>query len=261
MSLSPHSRDSHPIPRSRRIGDIRLAIADDKPTFWDRVESGTWEPGTFAVLDRHLDGGTTLVDLGAWVGPVTLYAAARSARVIAVEADPAALDELRANIAANPGLGPRITVVDRAISPAAAPVRMGARRKPGDSMSSVLLAGAERSWTAPAITPDALATLVQTPERLFLKLDIEGGEYALLPALGPLLTLAPATALLVSLHPDILDAAGGDAVASTRAALSGFASWSCFAIVDGEAVPRDLSAALADWRLYGDWLFRRGWNA
>jgi FkbM family methyltransferase len=261
MSPLPRPGLPDPVPQRRRVRGVRLAIADDKPTFWDRVEAGTWEPGTFAMLDRHLDARTTLVDLGAWVGPVSLYAAARGAQVVAVEADPAALEELRANIAANPGLAPHIRVVDRAIAPGAEPVRMGARRKPGDSMSSVLLAEAERSWTAPAIMPEALAALIGAADRLFIKLDIEGGEYALLPALRPLTRLAPASALLVSLHPEILEATGADAADATRAALSGFADWSCFAIEDGRAVSRDLAAALAEGRLRGDWLFRKHWPA
>ena len=162
----------------RRIALDRASfnVADDKPTFWDRVATGAWERGTFVALDQVLEAATTLLDLGAWVGPVTLYAAALGARVIAVEADPAALVQLRANIAANPDLAARIQVVDRAVAPQPGTVSLGARRKPGDSMSSALLAGAERSWDAVAITPAELAGMVGHPVRLVIKLDIEGCE-------------------------------------------------------------------------------------
>jgi FkbM family methyltransferase len=253
------SSPAHEQPRRVTVGSAAFNIADDKPTFWDRVEAGTWEESTFVVLDRFVDNTTTLLDLGAWVGPVSLYAAARGARVVAVEADPAALTELRANLAANPDLAARITIVDRAIAPDAEPVRMGARRKPGDSMSSALLAGAERHWDAPAITPEALAATLGAPARLFVKLDIEGGEYALLPALGPLLA-APAAALLLSLHPKILRESGvADVDAVTRTALAGFATWDAFTVGDGAIARRDLAHALQQGNVSGDWLLTRNW--
>lgn len=239
----------------RRIAFDRASfnVADDKPTFWDRVRTGAWERGTFVALNQVLEVGTTLLDLGAWVGPVTLYAAARGARVIAVEADPAALVQLRANIAANPGLMARIQVVDRAAAPQPGTVRLGARRKPGDSMSSALLAGAERSWDAVAITPDELAGLVGHPERLVIKLDIEGGEYSLLPHMGPLLA-QPGTALLLSLHPEILAESGAeDPAAATRAALAPLRGWQAFSIREGRVTPADPNR---DGHKHGgEWLF------
>ena len=43
------------------------------------------------------------IDVGAWIGPMTLVAAACGARVVAYEPDPTAADELAANVALNPG--------------------------------------------------------------------------------------------------------------------------------------------------------------
>ena len=98
-----------------RIGGRTIRVADEQPTFWERVAGGRWEPGTLAAIDRLVDRRTTFLDLGAWVGPTTLYAAAVARRVIAVEADPAALDQLQRNLAVNPDLAQRIEVVPRAI--------------------------------------------------------------------------------------------------------------------------------------------------
>jgi FkbM family methyltransferase len=172
---------------------------------------------------------------------------------VAVEADPAALVQLRANIAANPDLAPRITVVDRAVAPQPGLVRMGARRKLGDSMSSTLLGGADRTWQIAAITPAELARLIGPSERLVVKIDIEGGEYALLPTLGPLIA-RPGTAVLLSLHPQILRESGaGDLIERTRAALAPFAGWNAFALDGVDVVPASPEhAAFAPCR---DWLF------
>jgi hypothetical protein len=69
--------------------------------FWAAYENG-WEASTFAVLDDYLSPpaqSPLLFDIGAWVGPITLWAASHNhARVVAVEPDTAALYYLRANI-------------------------------------------------------------------------------------------------------------------------------------------------------------------
>lgn len=251
------------LPRRVRIGTRTIHVADDQPTFWDRVEAGRWEPGTLALIEQLVDGGTTFLDLGAWVGPTALYAATRARRVLAVEADPAALEQLKRNLAVNPDLAQRIEIVAGAINAHQGLVRLGARRKAGDSMSSTLLAGSEHTWTAAAITPAQLAGRLRRDERLVIKIDIEGAEYALLPHLGPLLDRADA--ILAAFHPAILAAALGDgreAARQTRAALSALASFTAHPVTSDGAGGRSFAPALVRRRLRtrlpGDeWLFIR----
>lgn len=244
--------------RTVRIGGAPVRVADDQPTFWDRVDAGTWEPGSLAALRPHLGTGITFLDMGAWVGPLTLFAAALGSPVLAVEADPAALGQLRRNLDANPDLARLVTTVPRAIAPEAGTVRMGARRKPGDSMSSALLAGTSATaWDAEAITPAELADLAGAAP-LLVKLDIEGGEYRLLPQLVPILVRA--SAALVSFHPGVLAESGErDTEGVTRAALEGLAGWVSYAVRDGGAVRQDLDArelARPPYSRYPDtWLF------
>ncbi len=239
------------------LGRFEVVADDDQPTFWDRVASGTWEAGTFAALDAHVGPGTVVLDLGAWVGPISLYAAGLGARVVAAEADPAALDQLRRNLAANPDLAARVTVVPRAVAPLAGTVAFGARRKPGDSMSSILLAEAGRGWTAEAITPGELARLVEPAVRLFVKLDIEGGEYGLLPAMAPLLA-HQYPVILVSFHPGILAEIGEpDPNGRLATALTPLSGWRAFAIGPGGPVDRGTVPDAVIWEPGVDtWLFR-----
>jgi FkbM family methyltransferase len=209
-----------------------LRVADDQPTFWDKVERGLWEPGTLALLEREIAPGTIFLDLGAWVGPTALYAAALGARVIALEADPAALAQLHRNLQANPGLAARIEVLARAVHASEGKVGFGARRKPGDSMSSVLIAPGAVTWVAETITPAALAARIGADARLFIKIDIEGGEYELLPAMGPLLE-RPDCRVLLSLHPAILATVVPGAAqreAATRRALAAFQGFAARAL-------------------------------
>jgi FkbM family methyltransferase len=215
-------------PRIVNLRGRRFAVADDKPTFWDRAEAGRWEPETLAALEEAVSPGCTVLDIGAWVGPTVLFAAALgAARVVAVEADPRALELLRGNLAANPALAARVTVVAAAAAAGPGPVRLGAARKRGDSMSSALLAGAADAWETTAVTPAELVALAEGAGPLVVKVDIEGGEYDLLPALAGALP-SRCRRLLVAFHPVLMAAAGSDGPAiklRTRAifdALSGF---------------------------------------
>lgn len=240
------------------MAGYRLRVADEQPTFWAKVEAGIWEPGTCAVIRERVRRGTTFLDLGAWVGPTTLLAASQGADVIAVEADPAALDQLRGNIACNPDLADRIAVIPRAVAAARGTVRLGARRKPGDSMSSTLLADAAESWLAETVTPEELAERVGSATDLFIKLDIEGGEFALFPHLLPLFALPGTRALLVSFHPAILgdEAAACASIADALALLDG---WEAFEVAGGEVRrTRPQAAAIAARRQSDEWLFAQG---
>jgi FkbM family methyltransferase len=180
----------------------RLRLTDDKPTFWAQAAAGEWEPGTLSAIEDAVGPGCVFLDVGAWVGPTALYAAALGATVLALEADPVAFAALEGNVAANPPLGARMVLLNVAAAPKPGTVRFGAPRKLGDSMGSTLLAGhTAQGFSAPAMTPAMIADwLPDAP--LVLKIDIEGGEYALLPTLGPLLPRLRTA--LVAFHPALL---------------------------------------------------------
>lgn len=245
-----------------KVETLTLQIADRQPAFWDNVEQGRWEPLTLATIRALCGPGTTFLDGGAWVGPTALVAAATGAQVLAIEADPAALDQLHDNLAANPELARRIAILPRALSAQPGDVRLGTDRKPGSSMSTVLLPDAASAWTVPSITPGELAAHVATEDRLVFKLDIEGGEYALAPSLGPLIDRAH-TAVLLSTHPALLrDARGLDSLPeATLWLLSAFASFTAHRR-DGSAwLPvanplADDELRMAE-RTAQDWLFLR----
>jgi FkbM family methyltransferase len=216
----------------RRIaaGPVSFDVDDDKDTFWDRVEAGRWEPETLAALAAQVGPGTTVLDIGAWVGPITLLCAGLGAEVLALEPDPRAFAMLTRNVAANPQLSPRIAVRERALAPRAGPLRIGSPRKPGDSMGSVLMADrVAATWEAEAVTPAGLAAELAGRERIVLKLDVEGAEYDLLPHMAPLLG-RPLAACVIAFHPRILAATGVEGAgiearsAAAERALSGYAA-------------------------------------
>jgi FkbM family methyltransferase len=238
---------AQPTFRTVALHGVSFQVADDKPTFWDKAQAGLWEPGTLAALASLVDRNTVFLDIGSWVGPLSLLAAALGSRVVAVEADPRALALLEGNIAANPALADRVTVVGKAATAATGPVRLAAPRKPGDSMASVLRAGQSGSWTTPSVTPAELFTLVAAGGggRIVVKIDIEGGEYDLLPALAPALP-ASVVALLVAFHPRELIASGRSAdevAAATARCAAALADWEARVLDEGTGGVGDPFAA------------------
>ncbi|WP_187829822.1 FkbM family methyltransferase [Labrys sp. KNU-23] len=197
--------------RLRNVAGASFAVADDKEGFWDNAENGSWEPETLASLRSLVGPGTLFIDIGGWIGPITLTAAALGADVLTFEPDPRAFELLSANVAANPELAPRIRLHHVAVSPTPGRVRLGSPKKPGDSMGSILAADSGAAlWEAEAIQPVDIAAMAGDAERIVVKMDVEGAEYQLLPHLGPL--LGPRTvAALIAFHPRLLAKAGRSA--------------------------------------------------
>jgi FkbM family methyltransferase len=167
--------------RLDRNGQV-FNVADTHPEFWNDFASGRWEPETFALFDHYLDRATVHVDVGAWIGPTVLYAATRARQVIGFEPDPVAFAALQLTARSNPHLAP-MAVHGVAIAREAGKLSMGSKDQPGDSMSSSLFAGHTMSWQARACRLEEFESNWPASAPVFLKIDIEGGEYDLLPAL------------------------------------------------------------------------------
>ena len=190
------------------INDVVInAVEEHYAGFWQRAAAGQWEPSTYALIDRYVSAATVFLDIGSHIGAVALYAAARGARVICLEADPISLQKLRANVAANPGLAERITIIDRAICPAGQSIVFGSRGSGGDSMSSFALRDLKITWQVETITPQEVAKLLPIDTTVFVKMDIEGGEYVVVPAAAELWS-RPNLVLLLSTHPQLFRGLG-----------------------------------------------------
>jgi FkbM family methyltransferase len=157
--------------------------------FWELYESGDWEPQTRALIEEVLQPGDLFVDIGAWIGPVTLWALECGARVIAVEPDPMALPELRRCVPDS------VEVWEGAVAvqSGTAGLRPNHDLDLGKSVSRLVADGGiqVRTWTLAEILGDRVPSLV--------KVDIEGYEMELLPAILPDLAAAEVS-IQVALH-------------------------------------------------------------
>ena len=187
---------------------------------WSKIAAGTWEPYTFELMDDLLGPDRAFLDVGAYVGPLSLYAASLGASVYAIEADVDNFALLLENVRANPELWPRISphfvcVADE--------VRIGVMSKPaGTSMSAVSTSaasfgesagfGARTEWSVPCVNfgdyleeVERLAASSQPP---IIAMDIEGAEApALTSAFDRFARLPPASLppLILELHPGLAD--------------------------------------------------------
>jgi len=144
-----------------------------------------------------------MIDLGAWIGPTSLYAANTAGHVYSIEADPTALEAFRANVAVNPQIAGRITLCPVCIAPATGPVKFGSRQGAGDSVSSLLDANSPISWSVPGEDWQTFIGSRNIANVDFLKMDIEGGEYLVLKSMLHWLEKHRPT-LYLSLHPSYL---------------------------------------------------------
>lgn len=141
---------------------------------WRRMQAGKWERRLVRFVEQVSAPGVVLYDIGAWCGPFTLIAAAKGARVVALEPDPVAFRMLSGNLALN---GFRVHAYEAALGREAGRVTLFIHRNPGDSMTNALVPS-RSAIDAEAMTFDDLPRFEDERVRV-LKIDVEGMEYVL----------------------------------------------------------------------------------
>lgn len=163
--------------------EVDTNVKADKK-FWGNVNSGKWEPHTFNILDRFLNFRHSMIDLGGYIGPTTLYGAHFAKHVHVVEPDPSALHALRLNVAANSFVADRTTIYDFGISNKSGDASLCApgKFKFGESGSTIVKkSGFE--MLIPVLSFDDFIRLHKINDCGFVKMDIEGAEYLVLPTM------------------------------------------------------------------------------
>lgn len=172
--------------------------------FWRSIQKGRWEPYTYTVFEKFLNSGSIYCDVGAWIGPTVIYAAKKCRQVICFEPDPVAYRYLCWNIELNDLKN--VTSFNIALADTAAMQRMSSfRGNLGDSASSLLNGNAEgRGALVQTMTWNAFLHLSKIDTIGFFKIDIEGGEFALLADLKDYLS-SNKPVVYLSTHAPYLD--------------------------------------------------------
>lgn len=171
-------------------------------SFWRKVDNGLWEPATFTAFDSLLAEDSVYCDIGAWIGPTVLYAARRCTQVYCFEPDRVAYMYLLQNLKLNKL--ENVLPFNMALSAENGLSRMASPRgKQGDSMTSLLRPDGDRGMEVLCLTWRNWLEFVGNPQFDTIKIDIEGGEFALLPAIADYLS-EKKPKLYLSLHPHLL---------------------------------------------------------
>lgn len=213
---------SAPLPLLRAY-DTRYPGSSSKyfdSDFWSLVNAGTWEADTMAVFRDVLSakkaaaqqsgGKAVLIDFGSWIGVTGLYGSLWADDVYMLEPDPRAFSEAWANVRLNPELARKVRVFHHCISTTSETVTMSGTL--GSSMSRVGSdhgAGFHTTWEVSCSSlPDFVtAAGIQPPDIALIKIDTEGAELRILPALTGWLQAAfvsvglPKPPIWLSTHP------------------------------------------------------------
>ena len=183
--------------------------------FWESVREGVWEPATFAVFERFVDRQHSYIDMGAWIGPTLLYGCQLAKTAYGIEPDPIAYAELVANVTCNKPLTDNVRLFNVCIALASGKVGFGSLAEGGDSESSLLFSGKPTNWIVNGLTFEDFIQQNGITDCSFIKIDIEGGEYTILPTMASYLRLHQPT-IHLSLHPHLLGESGPPAPGGRR---------------------------------------------
>lgn len=95
---------------------IKIDSSDKNANWFNFMRTyftGGWEEETFSTLDRFSDRNKALIDIGSWVGPISLYYADKYHLIYSIDADKDSIKVLRQNVALNNFHN--VVVVDKAL--------------------------------------------------------------------------------------------------------------------------------------------------
>jgi FkbM family methyltransferase len=175
----------------KRKFQLCINVEYDSYNFWELYKSNAWEENTFNAFDRFLNSDFSYLDIGAWIGPTILYGAHLANSVYAFEPDCIAFGKLYANVALNSNLKDKIHLFNFGVADKISKSRLyigtGAT-----SMSSTIKNGVNRKKFYFADFYDMESTIEKAQIDIynvnFIKIDIEGGEYNLIPHLADFLS-------------------------------------------------------------------------
>jgi len=169
--------------------------------------NGSWENGTYNAINLFEDKEGVLIDIGAWIGPISLYASELFGKVVSFEPDTVAFQLFEENLAVNNFTN--IYPVNKGISSENGKIRFGGNGRLGNSESTMMLDDniieGEIIEVEVIELEEALSELSIDPKGVSIcKMDIEGGEKIVVPAIKNFLQ-ENNIPLMISLHWEILE--------------------------------------------------------
>lgn len=204
VSTLPAWRDSPPVAHViEREGQTLVSINEhtfrvEPHWLWEQFGSG-WEQDTFDVFQRYIRADRPYVDVGAWVGPTIIYAAALGApRIVSVEANPRTAEHLARTVGYNPSLKSNVEIVNRCIHNKTGTFSFGNADGSDATSSASSLRGT--GFQVDSIGLFDLLESTNTLNASLVKIDVEGAEVFIGTDLARL-SSQRGLAIHLSLHP------------------------------------------------------------
>ena len=168
-----------------RLGEFPVRVHSGDRGFWIDTYFNAWEAETFDRMKAVIKPGTTFCDIGAWIGPTSIYAAKLGADVTCFEPDPAAYERLLFNVRMN--ASHRVKPFNLALGGSDGVRRIAPFAAVLGQSGSSFYAPADKAESAQvlALSWSSVCRLLELPAFDTVKIDIEGGEAELLPEMMP----------------------------------------------------------------------------
>ena len=172
--------------------------------FWKAYNGEGWEPETIKIFDEFLDKNHSYIDIGAYIGPSVLYGSQLARHCFAIEPDPIAFQELKNNIELNDHLKTHITLSKYCISDSIGTAKLfvpAERLEDGGGGISSLLdyKPTKNFWEVQTTTIQQFIQSFSITDCNFIKIDIEGAEFDLIPSMSNYLKNQKPT-LFIEIH-------------------------------------------------------------
>ncbi len=167
------------------IGGFPVRVHSGDRSFWVDAYFRCWEEETLEWIRAHVRPGIRFGDIGAWVGPTSIFAAKLGAEVTCFEPDPAAFERLLFNLRMN--AEGRVLPFNLALGAADGVRRLAPLAKELGQSGSSLYAPEDKEESARVLVLSwtSAVRLLELPAFDVVKIDIEGGEAELLTDMLP----------------------------------------------------------------------------
>jgi FkbM family methyltransferase len=189
--------------------------AEGHRSYLEAIRKGQRESLMATLLEDAVRPGTTVIDVGAYIGHFTLLAARAagpSGRTYAFEPDPRDYSWLVRNVEVN-GFTDRVATEAVAVTGRTGTALLHLARQDTSQSSIVFPRDAIDSVRVPTVALDA--HLTSEGEVSVVKIDVEGAEMEALDGMERTLASSPDVSLFIEVNPRALEAAGS----STRVLL------------------------------------------
>ena len=171
--------------------------------FWESLEERRWEPDTIDFIEREINSRTLLIDVGAANGSICLIGACLGARVVGYEPNPTVYNVCLRNIALNQGISESILLKLAAVSNVESELLF----EVGSNSNVITEISVGKHSDPHTVIPvlslaKELKSHARQNEKIVVKMDIEGAEFAILHDQSTLQALKlHRVKLLLAVHP------------------------------------------------------------